>query len=212
MDSVDDSIPPVRAENKTSDGVRFLYERINHYGYVRFNEEDVARVMSEFGSSDPDFVMPLLHQIGKLGIKDKMWDPGIVKFAISFVRGIRPRDKIDALLGFHMMNVHQTILVNSARINQARFMQYNREEDDADRATTRLVQRFIQLAEAFDRRQHGAQKKVTGRPMAVANGHQPAKTGRPKRGTKNGNHVINGAADHVEVDDKILLNKSADVE
>ena len=84
-------------------------------------------------------------KFGKLGIKEKNWDPDIVKFAISFVRGTRPRDQISALLGFHMMTVHQTIMVNFGRINQARFMQYNEEEENADRAVNSLARTLISV-------------------------------------------------------------------
>jgi hypothetical protein len=213
MDSFDGRIPPIIAENKTSDGLRFLYERINHNAYVRFREEDVARVISEFGSSDPDFVIPLLHQIGKLGIKEKNWDPDIVKFVISFVRGTRPRDQISALLGFHMMTVHQTIMVNFGRINQARFMQYNEEEENADRAVNSLARTLIRLAEAFDRHQNGGEQKLTVRHMTVANRRRVAKASkRPKRGIENVTPLMNGAANGMEGHGEGLLSKNKDGE
>jgi hypothetical protein len=135
MESTDDKEFTFTVETKTADGLRFrLVRTTNQDGYIEFNEKDFARVMSEFGSSDPDFVLPLLRRIGKLGIKEEIWDPDIIKFAISFIRGIKSRDQLSALLGFHMMTVHETIMVNYGRINQARAMQYNKEEADAQRA------------------------------------------------------------------------------
>lgn len=222
MASRGDGIPPIRVQNKTSDGLRFLYERINHNAYVKFHEEDVARVLSEFGSSDRDFVIPLLQQIGKLGIKEKIWDPDIIKFAISFIRSIRPRDPIGALIGFHMMTVHETIMVNFGRIQQARFMQYSEEEEDADRAVNRLVRTLIQLAEAFDRHQSGGEQRLTVKHMTVAknghtaatkNNHQLAKASkRPKRGIEKVTSLMNGAANDLERHGKVLLSKSKDDE
>ena len=211
MDLVE--VPPIIAENKTSDGLRFRYERINHSAWVRFHEEDFARVISEFGSSDPDFVFSLLNQIGKLGIKEKLWDPDIVKFAISFVRGIRPRDPISALLGFHIMNVHQTKMVNFGRINQARFMQYNEEEENADRAVNSSSRTLIRLVEAFDRHQNGGEKKLTVKHMTVANGRRVAKASkRPKRGIEKVTPLMTGAANGRDGHGEVLLSKNKDGE
>jgi hypothetical protein len=177
MGSTDDGEFTFAVESKTGDGLRFRLVRTitenGRNGYVQFKKEDVARVMSEFGSTDPDFVFPFLHRIGKLGIKEKIWDPEIIKFAISFIRGIRPRDEISALLGLNMMTVHQTILVNYGRIIQARVMQYDEEEEDAQRAVNRLVRAFIRLVDEFDRRQNRGEQK-----LAVANGHQLANTSK----------------------------------
>jgi hypothetical protein len=161
-------------QDRTRDGLRFRLVRTPIQNrYIEFNEEDFARVMSEFGSSDPDFVFTLLRRIGKLGIKGKNWHPDIIKFVIAFIRGIRPRDQLSALLGFHMMTVHETMMVNYGRINQARFMEYNKEEVDAQRAVNRLVRPFISLVEAFDRHQNRGEQK-----FAVPNGHPLAKTSK----------------------------------
>jgi hypothetical protein len=161
-------------ENKTADGLRFrLVQATTGNRYIEFNEEDVARIMTEFGSSDPDAVLPLLRRIGKLGIKEKIWDPDIIKFAIAFIRGIRPRDLVSALLGLQMMIVHETIAVNHGRINQARVMEDDQEEEDAQRAVNRLMRALIRLVEAFDRHQNGGEQK-----FAVPNGHRLAKTSK----------------------------------
>ena len=171
-----------------------------------------ARVIAEFGSSDPDFVIPLLHQIGRLGIQEKIWDPDIVKFAISFVGRNRPRDPISALLGFHIMTVNQTIMVNFGRINQARFMQYNEEEESADRAVNSLARTLIRLVEAFDRHQNGGEQKLTRvKHMTVANGRRVAKASkRPKRGIENVTPLMNGAANGMEGHREGLLSKNKD--
>ena len=214
MDSTDQTQYPIHVEAKTHDGLRFLLVgNTIRSGGILFHKEDFAPVMSEFGSTDPDFVFPLLHQIGKLGIKDHAWDPEVIKLGVAFIRGSRPRDQISSLLAFHMMSVHQTIMVNFARINQAQVMQYNKEEEGADRAVNRLVQTLVRLTEAYDQHQNGGERKLTVGHMVVTNGQQvgkPAK--RPKREINNGNPVINGATNHVEHEGDVLLNKSADVE
>ena len=187
--------------------------RISPTAHVRFHEEDVARVISEFGSSDPDFVFPLLNRIGKLGIKEKIWHPDIVKFAISFIRGTRPRDQISALLGFHIVTVHRTIMVNYGRINQARFMQYNEEEESADRAVNSLARTLIRLVDRFDRLQNGGELKLTVRHMTVANRRRVAKASkRPKRGIENVTPLMNGAANGMEGHREGLLSKNKDGE
>jgi hypothetical protein len=137
----------VRVENKTSDGLKFQVYRTRSNAYVFIDEQDALRVMPEFGSFDPDFVIPLIRQIAKLGIKGNNFDSEVIKFALSFVRGIRPRDQIGALLGAHMVAVHLELLFNVSRVNQAQFVQYNEEEEKADRAVSRLTRTFMALAE-----------------------------------------------------------------
>jgi hypothetical protein len=213
-DEADDSGPAYITPNKTSDGLRFeLVRSYGDRGHIQFNEADFARVASEFGSPDLDYLFPLLRRIGMLGTKPGFWDSDIVKFSIAFIRGIRPRDPIGGLLGFHMMNVHEILRVNYDRINNSRFCEYNEQEENADRALNRAMRTFVQLTEAFDRHQNGGEQKLTVRHTAVANGQSKAKASkRSKRGTFNGDQVINGTANHVEVDDKVLLNKSANGE
>jgi hypothetical protein len=180
-------------QDKTRDGLRFRLVRTPIQNrYIEFNEEDFARVMSEFGSSDPDFVFPLLRRIGKLGIKGKNWHPDIIKFAISFIRGIRPREQVNALLGFLMMTVHETIMVNYGRINQARVMQNNEEEEDAQRAVDRLMRTLIRSVDEFNRHQNRGEQKLAG-----ANGHRLAKTSERSRPSA---AAATGAVDQSDVD------------
>ncbi len=157
----------VRVEGKTSDGLKFQIYRTRSNAYVFIDEQDALRVMAQFGSSDPDFVISLIRQIAKLGIKGNNFDSEVIKFALSFVRGIRPRDQIGALLGAHMVAVHLALLFNVSRANQAQFVQYNEEEEKADRAVSRLSRTFIALVEAFDRHQNGGEQKLTVRHTTV---------------------------------------------
>jgi hypothetical protein len=156
-----------RVEGKTSDGLKFQIYRTRSNAYVFIDEQDVLRVMAQFGSSDPDFVISLISQIAKLGIKGNNFDPEIIKFGLSFVRSVQPRDQIGALLGAHMVAVHLALLFNVSRANQARFVQYNEEEEKADRAVSRLSRTFIALVEAFDRHQNGGEQKLTVRHTTV---------------------------------------------
>jgi hypothetical protein len=166
----------VLAATKTSDCLRFRLVRTSHGRSIQFNKEDVARVMSEFGSSDPDFVWPLLHRIGNMGVKDKIWEPDIIKSAISFVRRIRPRDHVSALLGLHMMIVNEAIMVNHGRTKVARVLQNHDEEEDAQRAVKRLIQTLIKLVNEFDRHQNRGGQNFVG-----ANGHKLAKASERPR-------------------------------
>ncbi len=215
----EDTVPTgAIVDNKTSDGLKFQVYRTRSNAYVFIDEQDALRVMPEFGSSDRDFVIPLIRQIAKLGIKGNNFDSEVIKFAISFVRGIRPRDPIGALLGAHMVAVHLALLFNVSRINQAQFLQYNEEEEKADRAVSRLARTSMALAEAFDRHQNGGEQKLTVRHMTVAEDGrasadsptQLAKTSkRRKRGFK---HMrINGhqtAANNMKRHGKFPLEKN----
>jgi hypothetical protein len=213
----EDTEPTGVVEVKTSDGLKLQVHRTRSNAYVRVNE-DALRVGAEFGSCDPDFIIPLICQLAKLGIKGNNFDPEIIKFAIAFVKGIAPRDQISALLGAQMVTVHLTLLFNVSRINQARFLQYNEEEEQADRAVARLARTYMALTEAFDRHQNGGEQKLALRHMTVAQDGrasadsptQPAKTSqRRKRGIQHmGMNGHQTAVNNMKRHGKFLLEKT----
>jgi len=55
----------VTLENKTSYGLKFQVYRTRSNAYVYIDEQDALRLMAEFGSFDPDFVIPLIRQIAR---------------------------------------------------------------------------------------------------------------------------------------------------
>ena len=188
-------------QNKTSCGIRFRVWRTQFSAHVEVNEDDILKAMPDFGSCDPDFVIAFVHQLANLGVKGRNFDSAIIKFAIAFVRGLRPRDQISAWLGFHMVAAHLSGLVNSDRINQARFAEFNQQEENADRAVSRVARTSMALVEAFDRHQSGGEQKVTVRHMTAKEGRvntgsdpiELAKSSkRPRRESKNRPLLMNG--------------------
>ena len=128
MDLTDQTQYPIHVEAKTHDGLRFLLVgNTIRSGGILFHKEDFAPVMSEFDHRSR-FRLSAPAPNRQIGHQGPCWDPEVIKLGVAFICGSRPRDQISSLLAFHMMSVHQTIMVNFARINQARVMQYNKEK------------------------------------------------------------------------------------
>lgn len=186
---------------KTSCGIRFRVWVKPFGAQVEVNEEDVINAMADFGSCDPDFAISFVTQLANLSVKGKKFDIATIRFSISFVRGLRPRDQISAWLGFHMVAAHLSGLINLNRINQAQFAEFNQQEENADRAVSRIARTSMALVDAFDRHQSGGEQKVTIRHMTAKEGRintgsdpielaKPSK--RPKRKSTNPTLLTNG--------------------
>jgi hypothetical protein len=194
---------------ETSDGLKFQTFRTSRSAHVMVDEQYAVRVMAKYGSSDPDFVIPLIREIARLGIKGINCDTDTIKLGLSFVRSIRPGDVIEALLGYHLAVVNEALSFNFSRLNEAQFMQYNDEQENADRAVNWSARTFIALEEAFHRHQNGREQKLTVRHMTAPNGHGLAKTStKPKRGIRNVNTSMNGAANDMERHSEVLLSEN----
>ena len=64
---------------------------------------------------------------------------------------------------------------NFTRVKQTRFMQYNVEAGNADRAVNWSAQMFIALEQAFEQHQNGGEQKLTVRHVTAENGHRQVK-------------------------------------
>jgi hypothetical protein len=110
-----------------------------------------------------------------------------------------------------MAVANEAMSSNFSRVNQAQFMQYNVEEENADRAVNWSARTFMALEKAFDRHQNGGEQKLTVRHMPVAkNGHELAKSSKwTKRGRKNATPLMNGTANDMKRHE-VLLGENED--
>jgi hypothetical protein len=95
--------------SKTADGKLML-------GLESANLAGIDRLMAALGTSDTDFVNGLIFQVGVAGGEP---DERENAFILSVVKGIRPRDQLEAMLAAQMAAVHMRCMTHTRHLNQA---------------------------------------------------------------------------------------------
>jgi hypothetical protein len=185
-------------EGSTSTGLKFTVLKRKDKAYVYFgtldDEEKRFQLTAELGSDDPDFTLPFIHQIARLGTKGLFADLQAIKFAISLVRGAQPRDQIGAMLGGHMAAMHFALMDAFDRLNHAE----GEEIESAQRCVIRLARAFAGLVEANDRHKNGGGHKLTVRHVSEREHAIPniqierAKSSNAPKSTKKTAVAVNG--------------------
>ena len=104
-----------------------------------------AVLMQVLGSADPDFVDGLLGQLAKIGITGSEVDERGINFVLSVVKGIEPRDQLEAMLAAQMAVIHSATMTFARRLNHVETIQ---QQDSAERAFNKLARTFAMQMEA----------------------------------------------------------------
>ncbi len=157
----------------TSQGVSFSsVKRENRTDLTFFLEggEETSRFMEAFGSQDPDFVFELLRQMANTTANSRFSDPQAIKFMISIIRGLKPRDQTEAMIGAtQMAAVHSAMMTAANRLAHAETLA---EMDSAERAVNKLGRTFAALVEALKRYRNGGEQNVLVQHISIAEGGQ----------------------------------------
>jgi hypothetical protein len=125
--------------------------------------------MKALGSADMDFVIGLLGQIANAGSQGRECDPVGTNFMISVIKGIQPRDQIEAMLASQMAAVHMASMTLARRLAHVEDI---RQQDSAERAFTKLTRTFAAQMEALKRYRTGGEQKITVQRVTVSDGGQ----------------------------------------
>ena len=149
--------------------------------------------MAAYGSQDPDFVYGLIGQLANASSQGGYPDADRFKFALSAVRGMKPRDPIEAQLLAQnaMMLPMMTKLANGFGRAEG-----PAEIESAERAFNRVSRASCAVTAAFDHHRNGDQK-IAVQQVSIAGGAQAIvgdvhHNGAKPRRTLNGH--ANGAA------------------
>jgi hypothetical protein len=104
--------------------------------------------LSDFGTTNPDFLHGLISQIGNAGLDGHLPDETNIKFMFALVRSMKPRDGLQAAILTQMAALQVTCMDNFRRFNHGATQ---RERDAAERAIYRLTGRFASLFREFQR-------------------------------------------------------------
>ena len=126
-------------------------------------------IMEALGSADSDFLAGLLRQLGNAAGKGGVVDEQNVNFMLSVVKGVEPRDQVEAMLAAQMAAVHMATMTFARRLNHVENIA---QQDSAERAFNKLARTFAAQMEALKRYRTGGQQKVTVEHVTINEGGQ----------------------------------------
>jgi hypothetical protein len=126
-------------------------------------DQDVGRalVMDALASADEDFLNGITNQLAHASAHDQGIDEHGLNFMLSVIKGIEPRDQLEAMLAAQMAAVHvaaMTLARDPAPVYTSAF--------------NKLTRTFAMQMEALKRYRSGAEQKVTLQHVSVAEGGQ----------------------------------------
>jgi hypothetical protein len=134
-------------------------------------DPDLAHIllMADLGTCDPDFMAGVQGQVAAIGAHGRKIDEGASNFLLSVVRGVQPRDELEAMLATQMGAIHQATMMMARRLNHVENLQ---QQDSAERALNKLARTYATQMEALKRYRTGGQQKVTVEHVTVNEGGQ----------------------------------------
>ena len=126
-------------------------------------------LMEALGTSDVDFANGLLGQLANAGAQAGQIDEGVLNFMASIVKGIKPKDEIEAMLAAQMAAVHMATMTFARRLAHVETIP---QQDSAERAFNKLARTFATQMEALKRYRTGGEQKVTVQHVSVSEGGQ----------------------------------------
>lgn len=92
-----------------------------------------------------------------------------VNSALSFIRGLKPRDELEAAMAAQMMTTHNAVMTFARRLNAVETIQ---QQDSAINAYNKLTRTFAAQMEALKRYRSTGEQKVTVQHVTVSDGGQ----------------------------------------
>jgi len=115
-----------------------------------------------------DFVNGIVSHANASGRGRDIDEYGL-NFMLSVIKGIEPRDQLEAMLAAQMAAVHVASMTFARRLAGVENIP---QQDSAERAFNKLTRTFAMQMEALKRYRTGAEQKVTLQHVSVAEGGQ----------------------------------------
>jgi hypothetical protein len=128
-----------------------------------------ALLMEALGTADLNFLNGLLVQLANAGSQGREIDERELNFMLSVIKGIVPRDQIEAMLAAQMAAVHMATMTLARRLAHVDNIP---QQDSAERAFNKLARTFAAQVEALKRYRTGGEQKVTVQHVSVSEGGQ----------------------------------------
>jgi hypothetical protein len=126
-------------------------------------------LMEAIGTGDTDFLNGLLGQMAGASSRNGEISENSVNYMLSVIKGIKPRDQLEAMLAAQMAVVHAGVMRYGLYLNSANTLP---EQDIAERGLNKLTRTYTGQMEALKRYRTGGEQKVTVQHVSVSEGGQ----------------------------------------
>jgi len=116
---------------------------------------DMKRLVKAFGTQDRDFVNGLTQQLIYVGAPLNL---DALSFMIAVIKGIKPKDQLEAMLAAQMATIHFSTMMLARRFCEAETLV---DHDSAERTLNKLARTFTNQLEALKRYRTGGEQNVT---------------------------------------------------
>ena len=126
-------------------------------------------VMEAIGTKNIDFFDVLLSQLATVSNNGREVDARQLNFMLSVVKGIEPRDQMEAMLAAQMAAVHNSMMTFARRVANVETIP---QQDSASNAFNKLARTFTAQLEALKKYRSTGEQKVTVQHVQVNDGGQ----------------------------------------
>jgi len=126
-------------------------------------------IAEALGTRDFDFLNGLLTQLCNVGSRGKKIDEAGLNFMLSIIKGVEPRDQMEAMLAAQMAAVHNATMTFARRLAHVDNIQ---QQDSAERAFNKLARTFAAQLEALKRYRSAGEQTVRVEHVTVNEGGQ----------------------------------------
>jgi hypothetical protein len=140
---------------------------------IAFDHPDQAaglvHLMTALGTADRDFCGGIVEQLGDAASYGGKIDERALNFMLSVVKGVKPRDQVEAMLAAQMAAVHAAAMNAALQLARADKLV---QQEFAERAINKLTRTFAAQTEALKRYRSGSEANVTVQHVSVSDGGQ----------------------------------------
>ena len=126
-------------------------------------------IMEAIGTADVDFLAGLTYQLVHAAEKAGVVDEESLNFLLSVVKGIEPRDQVEAMLAAQMAAVHSASMGFARRLNHVDTIE---QQDSAANVFNKLTRTFVAQVEGLKRYRSKGEQKVIVEHVTVNAGGQ----------------------------------------
>jgi hypothetical protein len=121
------------------------------------------------GTTDEDFIDGLLLQLANVDARDGQVNERGLNFLLSVIKGIKPKDQLEAMLAAQMAVAHMASMRFARQLQRVETLP---QQDSAERAFNKLARTYTTQLEALKRYRTGGEQKVTVQHVSVNEGGQ----------------------------------------
>jgi hypothetical protein len=125
----------------------------------------MSLLMEALGTADESFLEGLLQQLAM--VAGPKGDERGLNFMLALVKGVEPKDQVEAMLAAQMAAVHNATIISARRLNHAENVL---QQDNAERTMNKLARTFATQMEALKRYRSAGEQIVRVERVTVNEG------------------------------------------